>query len=377
MRLRLIGLWFLFPSLLYAQPENWVENGSFEGYLFLPRRIEALGVLSAVEAWYQPTGGSADYYHADGGRECGVPDNKLGSQIPFEGQAYCGIYCSKDTYREYLQSELVRPLEAGRTYRLSFYVSLSEFSSVSVSSMGALFTRERASDTSRGILMTRSSVQLTAGVRQTVSSFYSPQVQNDPARQLDSTLRWQRVAGDFVAEGGERFVTLGNFLPASLSRVSESPHLSGLLSGAYYYIDSVTLCCLDCQAIRETTPEQPPVTYAVGDEVVLEDLFFDFDKSVILQQSYQTLKHLQDLLDSHPKMRIEIQGHTDNQGSSSYNRRLSERRAKAVVDYLVGKGVNARRLHYKGWGDSKPIADNSTEEGRARNRRVTFVIQSM
>ena len=204
---RLLPLFLLLPSMLWAQSDNWVENGSFEAYISLPRRVEALGVLSTVEAWYQPTGGSADYYHAEGGRECSVPDNKLGSQIPFEGQAYCGIYCSKDVYREYLQSELVRPLEAGRTYRLSFYVSLSEFSSVSVSSMGALFTRDRVTDTTRGILMTRTSRQLTSDVRQTVSSFYSTQVQNSPSRQLDSTLRWQCVSGNFVAEGGERFIT--------------------------------------------------------------------------------------------------------------------------------------------------------------------------
>lgn len=375
--MRRLLILLLFPTLLHAQTENWVENGSFEGHLFLPRRIEALGVLSAVEAWYQPTGGSADYYHVAAGRECGVPTNKLGIQAAYDGQAYCGIYCSKDVYREYLQSELVRPLEAGRTYRLSFYVSLSEYSNAAVASLGALFTAARVTDTAKGILMQQSTAQLAPGVVQTVSSFFQPQVQNDRSRRLDSTQQWQRVSGEFVAQGGERFITLGNFNPASQSNMGEVEELTGLLSGAYYYIDSVTLHCLDCVAEPAPSAEAAEQPYAVGDEVVLNDLYFDFDKSVILQQSYQTLKQLQDLLNRYPKMRIEIQGHTDSHGASAYNRRLSERRAKAVVDYLVGKGVNPRRLQYKGFGDTQPIATNSTEEGRATNRRVAFVIQSM
>lgn len=375
--MRRLLILLLFPSLLYAQSENWVENGSFENYLFLPRRIEALGVLSAVEAWYQPTGGSADYFHTDAGRECGIPTNKLGMQSAFDGKAYCGIYCSKDVYREYLQSELIRPLEAGRTYRLSFYVSLSEFSNVAIASLGALFSMERVVDTAKGILMHRFSKQLSSGVIQTVSSFFQPQVQNDLSRRLDSTRIWQCVSGDFVANGGERFITLGNFYPASQSNVDVTEELTGLLGGAYYYVDSVSLYCLDCPTCSTQSVEIEEESYAVGDVIVLNDLFFDFDKSVILQHSYQTLKQLLDLLNRYPQMRIEIQGHTDNQGTPTYNRKLSERRAKAVVDYLIGKGVNPRRLRYKGYGDTRPIATNDTEEGRASNRRVAFVVYAM
>lgn len=368
----------VFPALVVAQPENWVENGSFEDYVALPRRIEALGVLTTVEAWYQPTGGSADYYHTDGGRECRVPDNKLGVQNPYDGDAYCGIYCSKDEYREYLQSQLVQPLIAGCRYRMTFHVSLSEYASLAVSTLGALFTADRVGDTARGILMHHSRQQLSGSVRQTVSSYFRPQVQNSVDRPLDNTQAWQTVTGEFVAQGGERFVTLGNFTPAAQSGITAPEGLTGLLAGAYYYIDSVTLQCLDCHTL--VPPPVPPADtthYAVGDEVVLEELYFEFDKSVILQQSYHTLRQLVKLLERYPAMRIEIQGHTDNRGSVAYNRRLSERRAQAVVDYLVDKGVSPKRLRHVGMGDSHPIADNTSDEGRARNRRVVFVITSM
>lgn len=373
----LLRLLFLLPSAVWAQIGNWVENGSFEDHLSLPRRIEALGVLTSVEAWYQPTGGSADYYHSGAGRECGVPDNKLGCQPAYDGQAYCGIYCSKDEYREYLQTQLKQPLVAGRSYRLTFYVSLSENSSVAIATMGGLLTADRVGDTSRGILMRRTVGYVAPDVRQTVSSYYRPQVQNEVTSRLDDTQHWQRVAGEFVADGGERFLTLGNFCAAAHSNPGVSDRLTGLLTGAYYYIDSVTLRCLDCDTADSCAAEPDPVPYSVGDSIILNDLFFEFDKSVLLQQSYHTLKQLLDLLDRHPAMRIEVQGHTDNRGAPAYNQRLSERRAKAVVDYLVGKGISPRRLQYKGYGDSRPVADNHTDEGRSRNRRVMFIIRDL
>ena len=72
-------------------------------------------------------------------------------------------------------------------------------------------------------------------------------------------------------------------------------------------------------------------------------------------------------------LKISVEGHTDNVGNATLNRILSENRAKAVMNYLVTKGINTTRLTSKGWGQTKPIADNSTEEGKAKNRRVELV----
>ncbi len=77
---------------------------------------------------------------------------------------------------------------------------------------------------------------------------------------------------------------------------------------------------------------------------------------------------------SRPRLRLEIQGHTDNIGTIEYNQRLSERRAKAVYDALVERGVDPKRLRWRGFGMSQPVAPNDTEEGRALNRRTQFVI---
>ena len=72
---------------------NLVYNPSFEEYRECPRKIDALGTLTIVDAWYQPTAGSADYYNVCGSRDCGVPKNKLGIQDAHLGDGFCGIYC--------------------------------------------------------------------------------------------------------------------------------------------------------------------------------------------------------------------------------------------------------------------------------------------
>ena len=111
----------------------------------------------------------------------------------------------------------------------------------------------------------------------------------------------------------------------------------------------------------------------VGTVVVLKNIFFDFDRSDLQPASYEELDRLVDYL-KHNAVAIEIGGHTDDQGSDEYNDRLSQNRAKSVYDYLVAHGIDASRLSYKGYGKRQPVADNSTEEGRATNRRTEFKI---
>ena len=373
---------------------NLVYNPSFEEYRDCPRKIDALGTLTIVEAWFQPTAGSADYYNVCGSRDCGVPKNKLGTQDAHLGNGYCGIYCSKTDYREYLQTQLKEPLLAGEMYRVSFYVSLSEYSAGAVATIGALFTSDRVGDTVRSVLMNKEIRQIAPGVSQTVASYFEPQVVNDYDRVLVDTKSWMMISGVFTAKGGEQYMTIGNFYPASQSNVVDLDYLTYLLPGAYYYIDDVSLVCLGCKDTH-TLPDTAEPTYTmnvaspveastipgdadlqVGSTFVLHNIFFDYDKAVLLQQSYHELQQLLAILRDHPTMKIEVRGHTDGHGSVDYNQRLSENRAKAVVDYLVSKGIEPKRLQYKGFGKSQPIDTNTTEEGRARNRRVEFKILS-
>ena len=104
--------------------------------------------------------------------------------------------------------------------------------------------------------------------------------------------------------------------------------------------------------------------------VAIYGVLFDFNKSTLQAASDPVLEQILDLMKKSPSLKLEIQGHTDNVGGDAYNQTLSEARAKAVVAWLTGHGIAASRLTSKGYGKTKPIADNSTDAGRAKNRRV-------
>lgn len=108
--------------------------------------------------------------------------------------------------------------------------------------------------------------------------------------------------------------------------------------------------------------------------VVLNNVFFDFDKAVLKQESFPELNRIAEMMKERPDMQIEVSGHTDSMGPESYNQTLSQRRAKAVVTYLAEKGINSGRLKVEYFGESKPIDSNETSEGRSKNRRVEFKI---
>lgn len=111
-----------------------------------------------------------------------------------------------------------------------------------------------------------------------------------------------------------------------------------------------------------------------GGSVILKNVFFDTDKFELKSASKTELNRLVAMLENNATMKIEVAGHTDNQGNPAANKTLSENRAKAVYQFLVNAGIEASRLSYKGYGAEAPIADNNTEEGRAQNRRTEFTI---
>jgi outer membrane protein OmpA-like peptidoglycan-associated protein len=122
-----------------------------------------------------------------------------------------------------------------------------------------------------------------------------------------------------------------------------------------------------------TPPAQPPAQQPPREVFRLEGVFFDFDKSDIKPEGRVKLDSAVTILNRFADMRVEIQGHTDSIGTEEYNIGLSHRRANAVRDYLISKGIAATRLTTRGFGETAPAADNATREGRALNRRVIII----
>jgi outer membrane protein OmpA-like peptidoglycan-associated protein/tetratricopeptide (TPR) repeat protein len=114
-----------------------------------------------------------------------------------------------------------------------------------------------------------------------------------------------------------------------------------------------------------------------GSNMVLNNIFFDFDKASLRADSKPELARVLNLLKNNPGMEIEISGHTDNKGTAVYNQKLSEARAKSVIDFLISAGIEKNRLTYKGYGFTVPVAPNDTEEGRQLNRRIEFKVTAI
>lgn len=109
-------------------------------------------------------------------------------------------------------------------------------------------------------------------------------------------------------------------------------------------------------------------------KIILNNIFFAFDKSELQTTSFLELDKVVELMQKNPVIKIEIAGHTDNKGDKKYNQVLSQKRAESVVNYLVQKGISATRLTAKGYGDAVPVVPNDTEENKAKNRRTELKV---
>jgi OOP family OmpA-OmpF porin len=148
----------------------------------------------------------------------------------------------------------------------------------------------------------------------------------------------------------------------------------------YERIENIVKKYIPREVVKEVVvgekEKKPTYGYnAEEDKWVLVGVNFGFNSAKLQQEAYPVLFHAAVVLLQNPQLEVEIQGYTDNIGSAEYNKRLSQKRAQVVKDYLVARGVSASRLTAVGYGEKMPIADNKTAEGRAMNRRIEFKVK--
>lgn len=143
--------------------------------------------------------------------------------------------------------------------------------------------------------------------------------------------------------------------------------------GTYYYQTIVT----EKELKQEVTADASSLSDEINKSghVAVYGINFDTGKATIQPSSENVLNEIVKLLQQNPDLKLRVEGHTDNQGAAAANQALSEKRAQSVVAWLTSHGIAATRLTAKGLGQTKPVADNSTEDGRAKNRRVELVKQ--
>lgn len=161
----------------------------------------------------------------------------------------------------------------------------------------------------------------------------------------------------------------------------EGAELNNLPEGDYSYI---AYDAYNCQSTGKVNFIKPVVevdkfeagleNIEEGGSIVLKNIFFEFNKTTLLPESFPELDKVVNFVVSNNIGLIEISGHTDADGSNSYNQKLSEGRAKSVVQYLISKGIQSSKMKAVGYGELKPIDTNYSEEGKARNRRVEFTL---
>ncbi len=210
---------------------NLVPNPGFENHTACPSTFNSEIVFAPP--WIAPTAGSSDYYHTCGTYPVSVPVNRAGNQTPYDGDAYAGLHAHNTDlspqltpYREYIETPLSQPLQPGRTYSVSFYVSLSDTATRAVDNLGAHLSVNQVTSGTHGPLL------------------LTPQVRNPAGNFLTDKIGWTLIQGTFTAAGGEQFLTIGNFY--SEAQTSTQPVSGGTDGWAYYYIDGVT--------VRDTTP---------------------------------------------------------------------------------------------------------------------------
>ncbi len=385
-----LGLGILFIILNFdINAQNLVRNGSFESASACPVGLDE---LTFCDYWlpFGTNHPSPDYFHScSSPHRMGIPNNAFGHQYAKSGQAYAGLIAYltveaeeeenwelSNNHREFIQTYLTYPLEEGKTYYAEFHVSLVEDCDYAIANLGLLLTVETPE-------LTWPKIQF---------EYFKPQVRRDRNQVIADNKTWTKISGTFKAKGGENVLTIGNFDNDERTKVkkNKSAKLNNIFRKkflpkiAYYYIDEVKVIAVD--SLNTDVQTEPAIvrrkplndeyfgTISVGDKVQLNNIYFEFDKATLLAESFFELNKLFNLLQENQDMEIRIEGHTDIIGSDEYNETLSRKRAEAVVDYLVKKGIGKTRIFFKGYGRGAPVASNESEKGRSLNRRVEFLI---
>nr|WP_286943298.1 OmpA family protein [Allomuricauda sp.] len=357
MAMKIWILVFLFSFSVFTFSQNLVKNPSFEEFVECPN---SLGTFNEhVVDWSTPTKGTTDYFNS-----CsivmGAPENFNGIQHPKYGNAYAGLYFfAPADYREYVQVELSKMLEKNKTYRLKFYISLAEGSDFAVKDFGVLFSYHPI-DLETKKHLSKGRLYSTKGNKMHFFEINHPEFHQDKTD-------WLEVQAEFRAKGFERYLTLGNFRDNAGTRKIKTKRRE-TKKGAYYYIDMVTV------SGEEAGPPEDE-SFAIDSTYAFKNVHFDFDSHRLSPDAEAELEEFFDYLQKKPAFNIEIHAHTDNRGSHQYNMALSQRRANAIVAYLIGLGLSKERVALKGYGSAKPIADNATDDGRQQNRRAEFLIK--
>lgn len=248
-----------------------------------------------------------------------------------KGHVFVGVFSGPTRAGEGIQGTLKQTLDSGRVYNVKLYAIAYRFCSVGFRSIKV------------GLL--------DSILPKTIEPFYykfkSINLYTKDSSIIKPKEPWVEFSSQYIAKGNEKYIYV--------SGQTDTIKTALKMGCAMKYFDSVIV---------------EPTLIIINHPITIDSVFFETGKATILFSSYLKLNKLILFLNQNRYSKIKVNGHTDTIGLQSNNIILSQKRAQAVVNYLAGHGIDKNRLIAKGFGASKPIADNNTEDGRAKNRRI-------
>lgn len=376
-----LPLAMLTLSVAAQESDNLVVNPSFEDAQ--ARKIRRIGDIERAEGWSSATGDRADLFSADAKMpDVLTPENIYGREEPKDGINYAGViaysYREKEN-RTYLTSKLSTSLKKGMRYKVQFYASLGELSKYSANRLGAHFSKKGMGTDDK----------LPALIAET-------HVEHPEREVFDGMYGWDLVCGEYVANGKEKYITIGNFsedADIKTDRVRKPRDISGKqIIAAYYYIDDVSVELLgpnetcDCdygdeakQVASTIYQRSPEITkdMSLSGKIEQFNIYYAGGRYDVKVDGQKTIDRIAELMNQNPGIKIQITGHSDAEESASATDKIvSSRRAEYIKSLLEKKGINGDRLFVedaKSNQSSQYITESDDDTLKAaKNRRVTF-----
>lgn len=294
-------------------------------------------------------------------------------------------------YHEIIQGQLRQPLRPGLRYRVEIWVR--EDSAIMQEHMRSVYATNTPVEAVKAGNLGFYFLMRPLEPHSVLSQFlqekqYPPQVNFSDVISTDGV--WVKLSATFVPDQAFQCFLIGNFFTDAETANTLSPARDSLISvwnnkagSVFDKIKRAAYICLDQVSVTpepESTPAPEPASNLEKTLLTKKRIsfnaavLFDSGKAGLRAEAYAEIDQLLEFMQKYPAIRIGIAGHTDDVGTEAYNLDLSARRARAVFDYLLQKGIPEKRLDWKAFGETRPVAENTSEAGRQQNRRVECII---
>lgn len=366
--------------------ENLVSNGSFESIGTYPKK---LGSIESANGWTSPTGARADLFTSSKKTpEIDVPSNIYGSEQAQDGSNYAGIVTyshNNKVPRTYVANKLEVPLKKGEKYCVQFYISMAEASSYSSNQIGAHFSKKTYASAAK-----ESIIEKTHVLDENNKVFKAP-------------FGWDKICGIFEAEGGEKYILIGNFTSNENTKNERNKKSTtskvAPIAAAYYYLDNISVTVIDEKNPCDCAPTDPTsgfsktvyqkainITEDMTPAKKIESLkvFFGFGKTDLTNAGEDALDIIVKELKANPNLKLQINGYSDAAEDAAaedkdFFQGMDNKRVNAIYNYLKEKGIATSRLitspQGSGEQNSEIIASDEDDIKQAKNRRVEFKVR--